>query len=745
MKHRVATEIGGLEFSIEMGRVATQADGAAYVSYGDTVVLATACALKEPREGIDFFPLTVDYRENTYAAGKIPGGFFKREGRPTEKEILTSRLIDRPLRPLFPEGFSNEVQVIALVLSADKENDPDVMSITGASAALYCSPIPFDTPIAGVRVGLMDGQFVANPPFTKLKDSSLNLIVAGSEDAIVMVEAGAHQIAEDTMIEALDFAHENIRKLIALQKELYAKIQPVKREFTKPVLDQAEYARIEQVYSQAISEALHLKGKLNSYGRLDEIEKEIINAIPEGEAERRAQAGHIFQHIMEKIFRREILDDRIRPDGRRFDEVRSISVEVSLLPRTHGSALFTRGETQALVTATLGTADDEQRMDTLEGESFKRFMLHYNFPPFSVGEVKPLRGPGRREIGHGALAERSILPVMPSEEAFPYTVRVVSDILESNGSSSMATICGGILALMDAGVPIAAPVAGVAMGMVKEGDKYAILTDIAGAEDHYGDMDFKVAGTAQGITGLQMDIKIGGITRQILAEALAQAREGRLFILQRMIDSLGAPRSEISPYAPRIITIQIPKDKIGAVIGTGGKVIRGITEQTGVRIDIEDDGKVNIASTDTDSAQKAIRMIEDLVMEAEVGKTYLGTITRLVDFGAFVEIFPGTEGLLHISEVADYRVEDINSELKLGEQILVKVLSIEPPNKIRLSRKAVLREAAGLPPAESSSRPPRRGDRPHGGGGGGRERGGRDRERRPHPGGGGGGGRRFQH
>ncbi len=743
MKHRVTTEIGGLEFSIEMGKVATQADGAAYVSYGDTVVLATACALKEPREGIDFFPLTVDYRENTYAAGKIPGGFFKREGRPTEKEILTSRLIDRPLRPLFPEGFSNEVQVIALVLSADKENDPDVMSITGASAALYCSPIPFDTPIAGVRVGLMDGQFVANPPFTKLKDSSLNLIVAGSEDAIVMVEAGAHQIAEDTMIEALDFAHENIRKLIALQKELYALIQPVKREFAKPVVDQAEYARIEHAYSQAISEALHLKGKLNSYGRLDEIEKEIVNAIPEGEAEHRAKAGSIFQHIMEKIFRREILDDRVRPDGRRFDEVRPISVEVSLLPRTHGSALFTRGETQALVTATLGTADDEQRMDTLEGESFKRFMLHYNFPPFSVGEVKPLRGPGRREIGHGALAERSILPVMPSEEAFPYTVRVVSDILESNGSSSMATICGGILALMDAGVPIAAPVAGVAMGLVKEGEKYAILTDIAGAEDHYGDMDFKVAGTAQGITGLQMDIKIGGITRQIMAEALAQAKEGRLFILQRMVDSLGAPRSEISPYAPRIITIQIPKDKIGAVIGTGGKVIRGITEQTGVRIDIEDDGKVNIASTDTDSAQKAIRMIEDLVMEAEVGKTYLGTITRLVDFGAFVEIFPGTEGLLHISEVADYRVEDINNELKLGEQILVKVLSIEPPNKIRLSRKAVLREAAGLPPAESSPRPPRRGDRPHGGGGG-RDRGGRDRERRP-PSGGGSGGRRFSH
>ncbi len=746
MIHRAVAEIGGLEFSIEMGKVATQADGAAFVAYGDTAVLATACALKEPREGVDFFPLTVDYRENTYAAGKIPGGFFKREGRPTEKEILTSRLIDRPLRPLFPEGYCSEVQVIALVLSADKENDPDVMSITGASAALYCSPIPFFNPIAGVRVGLMDGKFVANPPISKLKESKLNLIVAGTAEAIVMVEAGAHQVTEDTMIEALDFAHENIRKLIAVQKELYEKIQPVKRTFVKPVPDQAEYGRIEKEYSQAISEALHLKGKLNSYGRLDDILKEIVNGIPEDNEVHKEQAPAIFQHIMEKIFRKEILEDRIRPDGRRFDEVRPISVEVGLLPRTHGSALFTRGETQALVTATLGTADDEQRLDTLEGESFKRFMLHYNFPPFSVGEVKPLRGPGRREIGHGALAERSVLPVMPGEEAFPYTVRVVSDILESNGSSSMATICGGILALMDAGVPISSPVAGVAMGLVKEGEKYAILTDIAGAEDHYGDMDFKVAGTSEGITGLQMDIKIGGITRQIMAEALAQAKAGRLHILKCMVEALGAPRAEISPFAPRIITIQIPKDKIGAVIGTGGKVIRGITEETGVRIDIEDDGKVNIASTDTDSAQKAIRMIEDLVTEAEIGKTYLGTITRLVDFGAFVEILPGTEGLLHISEVADYRVEDINNELKLGEQILVKVLSIEPPNKIRLSRKAVLREAAGLPPAEPSPRPPRRGDGPHrGGGGGGRDRGGRDRGGRDHDRRSAGGGRRFNH
>jgi polyribonucleotide nucleotidyltransferase len=746
MKHRVSTEIGGLEFSIEMGRVATQADGAAYITYGDTVVLATACALKEPKEGNDFFPLTVDYRENTYAAGKIPGGFFKREGRPSEKEILTSRLIDRPLRPLFPEGYTNEVQVIALVLSADKENDPDVMSITGASAALYCSPIPFNNPVAGVRVGMMDGHFVANPPITKLKDSGMNLVVAGTEDAIVMVEAGANQIPEETMIEALDFGHAQIRKLIAIQRELFEKIQPVKREAVKPVLDPPEYQRIDQAYAQQIAEALHIKGKLNSYHRLDEIQNEIVAAVPEEETERRTQAGAIFQHIMEKIFRKEILEDRIRPDGRGFDEVRPISIEVSLLPRTHGSALFTRGETQALVTATLGTADDEQRLDTLEGESFKRFMLHYNFPPFSVGEVKPLRGPGRREIGHGALAERSLAPVMPGEEAFPYTVRVVSDILESNGSSSMATICGGILALMDAGVPISAPVAGVAMGLVKEGDKYAILTDIAGAEDHYGDMDFKVAGTAKGITGLQMDIKIGGITSQVMSEALAQAKAGRLFILDRMVEALGAPRSEISAYAPRIITIQIPKDKIGGVIGTGGKIIRGIIEQTGVKIDIDDDGKVNIASTDSDSAQKAIRMIEDLVMEAEVGKTYLGTVTRLVDFGAFVEIFPGTEGLLHISEVADYRVQDINNELKVGEQILVKVLSIEPPNKIRLSRKAVLREAAGLPPSQPSPRPPqRRGDRPRGGHGGhGHDRGGRERDHRSHSGGG-GGHRHFNH
>ena len=734
MTHRVSVDIGGLEFSIETGRIAKQADGAALVRYGDTIVLVTACAAKTAREKQDFFPLTVDYKENTYAAGKIPGGFFKREGRPTEKEVLTSRLIDRPLRPLFPEGFSCETQIIAQVLSADKENDSDILSITGASTACYCSTIPFFTPIGAVRVGYIDGGFVVNPTISQLKESSLNLTVAATEDAIVMVEAGAFELSEGLMLEALAFGHEEARKLVAIQKDLYRMINPIKREFTKPALDMAELERIERDFSQKISDALHTPGKLASYAELDRVRDEIVASVPEEEAGRREQAGKIYHHLMERIFRKEMLSDRKRPDGRAFDEIRPIDIEVSILPRVHGSALFTRGETQALVTATLGTADDEQRLDALEGEASKRFMLHYNFPPFSVGETKPMRGPGRREIGHGALAERSILPVMPSNDEFPYTVRVVSDIMESNGSSSMASVCGGVLALMDAGVPIKAPVAGVAMGLVKEGDAYAILTDIAGAEDHYGDMDFKVSGTENGITGLQMDIKIGGIDREIMAEALGQAKDGRLFILNKMNECIGASREDISQYAPRIISINIPKDKIGAVIGTGGKVIRSIQEQTGVKIDIEDDGKVNVASADGDSAQRAIKMIEELTMEAEVGKTYLGTVTRLVDFGAFVEIFPGTEALLHISEVADFRIEDINTELKIGDQIPVKVIGIEPPNKIRLSRRAVLREQAGLPPLEVTPRPPRR-DSDRGGGGGRPRRDsdrGRDRSDRPY-------------
>ena len=708
MTYRVSTDIGGQEFSIEMGRIARQADGAAYVRSGDTIVLVAACAAKTAKSGQDFFPLTVDYKENTYAAGKIPGGFFKREGRPTEKEVLTSRLIDRPLRPLFPEGFSCETQVIAQVLSADKENDSDILSITGASAACYCSPIPFFSPIGAVRVGYIDGQLVVNPTISQLKTSALNLTVAATEDAIVMVEAGASELSEGLMLEALAFGHDQAKKLIALQKELYQMINPVKREYTKPTLDAAELERIEKEFSRKISDALHVSGKLASYAELACVRDEIVASVPEEEPERREQADKIYHHLMERIFRKEMLQDRKRPDGRAFDEIRPVTIEVSLLPRAHGSALFTRGETQALVVATLGTADDEQRMDTLEGEAFKRFMLHYNFPPFSVGETKPLRGPGRREIGHGALAERSILPVMPTNDEFPYTVRVVSDIMESNGSSSMASVCGGALALMDAGVPIKAPVAGVAMGLVKEDVSYAILTDIAGAEDHYGDMDFKVAGTEKGITGLQMDIKIGGIDREIMAEALDQAREGRLFLLKKMTECMESSRADISQYAPRIITINIPKEKIGAVIGTGGKVIRGITEQTGVKIDIEDDGRVSIASVDGESAQRAIKMIEELTMEAEIGKTYLGTVTRLVDFGAFIEIFPGTEALLHISEVADYRIEDINTELKMNDQIAVKVIGIEPPNKIRLSRRAVLREQAGLPPLEVAPRPPRR-------------------------------------
>jgi polyribonucleotide nucleotidyltransferase len=718
-----------LEFSIEMGKIAKQADGAAFVRYGDTIVLVAACAAKVAKTGQDFFPLTVDYKEGTYSAGKIPGGFFKREGRPTEKEVLTSRLIDRPLRPLFPEGFSCETQVIAQVLSADKEHDSDLLGITGASAACYCSSIPFYNPVGAVRVGYIDGQLVVNPTISQLKEvSTLNLTVVATEEAIVMVEAGAKELPESLMVEALDFGHTEAKKLIAIQKELYALVNPVKREVVKPEFDAAELARIEKDFAQKISDALHTPGKLASYAELDKVRDEIVASVPEEEAERRAEASKIYHHLMEQIFRREMLQDRKRPDGRAFDEIRPVTIEVSLLPRAHGSALFTRGETQALVTATLGTADDEQRMDTLEGESFKRFMLHYNFPPFSVGETKPMRGPSRREIGHGALAERSIIPVMPTNDEFPYTVRVVSDIMESNGSSSMATVCGGVLALMDAGVPIKAPVAGVAMGLVKEGDAYAILTDIAGAEDHYGDMDFKVAGTEKGITGLQMDIKIGGIDRDIMAEALDQAKEGRLFLLKKMAECIEKSREDVSPYAPRIITINIPKDKIGAVIGTGGKVIRGITEQTGVKIDIEDDGKVSIASIDSESAERAIHMIEELTMEAEVGKTYLGTVTRIVDFGAFIEIFPGTEALLHISEVADFRVEDINSELKLGDQIPVKVIGIEPPNKIRLSRRAVLREQAGLPPLEVAPRPPRR-DSDRGGRGRGGDRGGRGGDR----------------
>ena len=686
--------LGGRELTMETGRIAKQADGAVLVSQGETVVLVTAVSARQAKEGASFFPLTVDYREYGYAAGRIPGGYFKREGRPTEREILTSRLTDRPIRPLFPTGYQHETQIISMVISADDEHDPDVLAITGASAALYLSDIPFHNPIAGVRVGLVEGKYVVNPTYEQQRNSTLNLIVAGSEEAIVMVEAGAKEVSEEVMIEALMFAHGEIRKLCQLQRSMFEKLGIQKREFTPKPINENMLKEIAEKYSGDLREALSVqnKTKIESYTAIDELKKRVVEGYPEDQAELRAEAGELFDHLKEGIFRDDILNNRRRPDGRRFSEIRPISIEAGWLPRTHGSSLFTRGETQALVTVTLGTSQDVQYIDSLEvGEIKRRFMLNYNFPPFSVGETGRTGSPGRREIGHGALAMRSIDSVMPEEEVFPYTVRIVSDITESNGSSSMATVCGGVIALMDAGVPIKAPVAGVAMGLVMEDKKYAILTDIAGAEDHYGDMDFKVAGTRNGITALQMDIKVTGLNPQILTEALEQARKGRLFILDKMNEVITEPRQEISKYAPRIVTIQINPDKIRDVIGPGGKVIRGIQEKTGAKIDISDDGRIAIATANGEAAEAAMQIIRDLTAEVEIGQSYLGTVTRIVDFGAFIEVFPGTEGLLHVSEIADYRVRDVRDELKEGQQILVKCINVEG-NKIRLSRKALLKE-----------------------------------------------------
>ena len=689
-----AINLGGRELTIETGRIAKQADGAVLVRQGDTVVLVTAVSARKPRVGADFFPLTVDYREYGYAAGRIPGGYFKREGRPTEKEILTARLTDRPLRPLFPERYRHETQIISMVISADNEHDPDVLSITGASAALFLSDIPFHTPVGGVRVGLVEGKYVVNPTYDQIRQSSLNLTVAGTEEAICMVEAGAKEVSEQVMVEALLFAHGEVRKLCALQRSMYEALGIKKREYAGPEVNEEFLKQLDDQFSTELREALSVqnKSKIESYNAIDDLKKKVIESVPEEDAAKRVEAADLFDRLKERVFRDDILNNRRRPDGRRFSEIRPISVEVGWLPRTHGSSLFTRGETQALVTATLGTSQDVQYLDNLEtGEVKRRFMLNYNFPPFSVGETGRTGSPGRREIGHGALAHRAIDAVMPGEDKWPYIVRLVSDITESNGSSSMATVCGGVLALMDAGVPIKAPVAGVAMGLVKEDKKYAILTDIAGAEDHYGDMDFKVAGTREGITALQMDIKVTGLNAQILAEALEQARKGRLFILDKMQEGIEAPREEISRYAPRILTMQIPVDKIRDVIGPGGKMIRSIVERTGAKIDVEDSGRISIATANGDAADQAMQIIRDLTAEAEIGKTYLGTITRLVDFGAFVEIFPGTEGLLHISEIADYRVRDVRDELKEKQQILVKCIGVEG-NKIKLSRKAVLRD-----------------------------------------------------
>lgn len=687
-------KVGDKELIVETGKVAKQADGSVVIRYGETIVLVTAVSAHTPREGIDFFPLTVEYRESTYAAGRIPGNYFRREGRPNEKEVLTARLIDRPVRPLFADGYRFETQIVGTVISADDENDPDVVTITGASCALYLSDIPFENPIAGVRIGLIDGRYVINPTYDERRESALNLVVAGTEEAIVMVEAEAQEVAENIMVEALMLAHKEIKRLCLWQKELYKALDIQKREFAAPSLDETIFGEVEQNYSERLREALSTVGKdkLTSYGAVDALKKEVVESYPAEDSEKRSMAGRVFSHLKEKIFREDILGNRRRPDGRKFSEIRPITCEVGWLPRVHGSALFTRGETQSIATTTLGTKMDEQFTDDLEkGEIRKRFMLHYNFPPYSVGEVGRFGGSSRREIGHGNLARRALEAVLPDESEFPYTLRIVSEITESNGSSSMATVCGGCMSLMDAGVPIKKPVAGVAMGLVMEGNRYAILTDIAGAEDHYGDMDFKVTGTAEGITALQMDIKIGGINAQILSEALEQARKGRLYILNIMTQAISTPREELSPYAPRIITMHINPDKIREVIGPGGKMIRSITEETGAKIDIADDGTISIATADGDAAQAAIDRIKAITAEAEIGETYLGTVNRIVDFGAFVEIFPNVEGLLHISEISDRRVRDVRDELKEGQQIMVKCIGKEG-NKIKLSRKAVLQE-----------------------------------------------------
>ncbi|HVC18470.1 MAG TPA: polyribonucleotide nucleotidyltransferase [Vicinamibacterales bacterium] len=708
--HTREVKVGERILSIETGKLAKQADGSVIVRYGDSVVLVTACYAASAREGIDFLPLTVDYREYTYASGRIPGGFFKREGKPAEKEVLTSRVIDRPIRPLFPSGWRHETQVIALVLSADSDNDPDVLALTGASAALALSEIPFEKTIAGVRVGLVDDQLVVNPTYEQRRRSRLDLVVAGSRDGLVMVEAGAKEASEDEVLQALETAHAAIKQIVNMIDDLARSAGRTKLTVTKKTIGHEFYREVEEKIYVPLSEAMRIRGKIESYDRVDELLDELIASLPEGEVERKLEAKAIFKELKEKVLREEVLERGLRLDGRAFDQVRPIWIETGVLPRTHGSSVFTRGETQALVTCTLGTAEDQQKIEMVDGEMYKSFMLHYNFPPFSVGEVAFLRGPGRREVGHGALAERALTPMIPGEDKFPYTIRIVSDILESNGSSSMASVCGGALALMDAGVPIQAPVAGIAMGLVmdEQTGKHAILSDIAGAEDHYGDMDFKVAGTSRGITALQMDIKVTGITADIMRKALLQARAGRLHILEKMHEALPGPRTSISAFAPRIITIRIPVDKIRDVIGPGGKMIRSIIDRTGVKIDVEDDGRVNVASADEASAQKAIGIIQELTATPELNKTYLGKVQRITDFGAFVEIMPGTDGLLHVSEIANHRVKDVHDELKEGEQVLVKVINIDPTGRIRLSRKALLQEEGGAAGGDSHD-----GDQPH--------------------------------
>ena len=700
MKQVVDIELAGRRLTLETGRIAKQADGAIWATYGDTVVLATAVASQNAKPGVDFLPLTVDYQEKTYAAGKIPGGYFKREGRPSEREVLTSRLIDRPLRPLFPEGYYFETQVITSVLSADKTGVSDVIAITAASAALAISSIPFNGPIAGVKIGRVNGQFVVNPDLETLETSDLHLVVAGTADAVMMVEAGANELPEATMLEAIELAHSEIKKIVAKIEELRTLAGKPKRVVTQEPIDAALAEQVRKLVAGPIREAILIPNKSARQERLDQVLAETLVALKSDEPNRDRHVKIIFHGLEYTEVRNMILEKRVRADGRGPSDIRPITCEVSVLPRAHGSAVFTRGETQSLAVVTLGTTDDEQRIDALEGEYMRTFMLHYNFPPFSVGEARPLRSPGRREVGHGALAERALKSIIPGKDKFPYTVRIVSEILESNGSSSMATVCGGTLALLDAGVPIKEPVAGIAMGLIKEGDQVLVLSDILGLEDHHGDMDFKVTGTKNGVTALQMDIKIGGIDAALMREALAQAKAGRLHILGCMAQALTAPRTKLSAFAPRIFPMKIKQDKIRDVIGPGGKMIRSIIAETGVKINVEDTGDVTIASSDEASAQKAIDMIKRLTEEVEVGKIYLGTVRKIMDFGAFVEVLPGTDGLVHISQLAHHRVKAVTDEVKEGDQIMVKVLEIDKQGKIRLSRKEAMPAPAGSPATE---------------------------------------------
>ena len=700
MVHAVEFDVAKRRMRLETGRMAKLADGAVLASYGETVILATAVASKTLKPDADFLPLTVNYQEKAYAAGKIPGGYFKREGAPSEKETLTSRLIDRPIRPLMPDGFYYETQVIVSVLSVDRSMTSDILGITAASAALAISDVPFGGPLAGIRIGRVNGRFVINPTMQDLENSELDLVVAGTRDAILMVEAGARAVAESTLLEALELAHSEIKKIVSNVVELQDAVGRPKRVMeTEPVSDEL-HNQVKQLVAAPIRDAVLIPGKTERQERLDQILAEALVTLGDEGPARNRHVREIYHDVEYHEVRNMILEKKTRADGRGPCDIRPISCETGILPRTHGSALFTRGETQSLAVVTLGTSEDEQRIDALEGEYFRTFMLHYNFPPFSVGETRPLRSPGRREVGHGKLAARALQSILPEKEEFPYTIRIVSDILESNGSSSMATVCGGALALMDAGVPIKEPVAGIAMGLIKEGDRVLILSDILGLEDHLGDMDFKVTGTRDGVTALQMDMKIEGITTHLMREALDQARVGRLHVLEKMQESLASPRDSLAPYAPRIFTLQIKPDKIRDVIGPGGKVIRGIIAECGVKVNVDDSGQVTIAAVDEASVNQAIAMINRLTEEVEVGKTYLGTVRKIVDFGAFVEILPNVDGLVHISQLAHHRVKSVTDELAEGEEILVKVLEVDRQGKIRLSRKEALQDSE-QPPAAS--------------------------------------------